>query len=176
MKRIRRIITLMLIVIFPQGVCFAGSDLYLFPESILLDDSTDQFHYSSTVYTGQPSSSSESNLQLDIGFLHKFFAYGTLVLAGVTGVSGSDSSMHHNSAMGATVLGLMTLATGYYEYGDMFEIDEGISQYNLHIALGTIGAIGFAAEAIVASSDSGHGGLGIASAIVMGGATVIIYW
>ena len=176
MKRIRKIITVVLIVIFFPGVCLAGSDLYLFPENILLDDNTNQFQYSSTVYNAQPSSSSESNLQLDIGFLHKFFAYGTLVLAGVTGATGSDSSMHHNSAMGATVLGLMTLATGYYEYGDMFEMDEGFSQYNLHIALGTIGALGFAAEAIIASSDSGHGGLGIASAIAMGGATVIIYW
>ena len=58
----------------------------------------------------------------------------------------------------------------------MFEMDEGFSQYNLHIALGTIGALGFATEAIIASTDSGHGGLGIASAIAMAGATVVIYW
>ena len=97
-------------------------------------------------------------------------------MAGVTWVTGSDSSLHHNSAIGATALGLMTLGTGYYEYGDMFEMDEGFSQYNLHIALGTIGALGFATEAIIASTDSGHGGIGIASAIAMAGATVIIYW
>jgi hypothetical protein len=70
----------------------------------------------------------------------------------------------------------MTCATGYYEYGDMFEIDEGFSQYNLHIALGTLGAIGFAAEAIIASTDSSHGGLGIGSTAAMGAALIIIKW
>ena len=176
MKLIRRIIALGFITIFLPGVCFAGSDLYPLPNNNFLDYNTSQFQSSSTIYNFQSSSSSESKFQLDVGFLHKIFAYGTLVLAGVTGVTGSDSSLHHNSAIGATALGLMTLGTGYYEYGDMFEMDEGFSQYNLHIALGTIGALGFAAEAIIASTDSGHGGIGIASAIAMAGATVIIYW
>ena len=113
---------------------------------------------------------------MDVRFLHKICAYGTLALAGVAGFTGSDDSIHHNSAIGATVLGLMTLGTGFYLYGDMFEMDEGFSQYNIHIALGTIGALGFATEAIIARTDSGHGGIGIASAIAMTGATVIIYW
>ena len=43
-------------------------------------------------------------------------------------------------------------------------MDEGFSQYNLHIALGTIGALGVATEAIIASTDSDHGGIGIAPA------------
>lgn len=176
MRLIRRIIALVLIIIFLQGVCFAGSDLYPFPNNIFLDNDTNQFRSSATVYTVQSSSSSESKFQIDIGFIHKILAYGTLVLAGVTGVTGSDSSLHHNSAIGATALGLMTLTTGYYEYGDMFEMDEGFSQYNLHIGFGTIGALGFATEAIIASTDSRHGGIGIASAIAMAGATVIIYW
>lgn len=176
MKLVRRIIALVLITIFLPGVCFAGSDLFPLPNNIFLDNNTNQFQSSSTAYNVQSSSSSESNFHLDVGFMHKILAYGTLVLAGVTGVTGSDSSLHHNSALGATALGLMTLATGYYEYGDMFEMDEGFSQYNLHIALGTIGALGFATEAIIASTDSGHGGIGIASAIAMAGATVIIYW
>ena len=165
-----------LIAIFLPGVCFAGSELFPLPNSIYLDNNTNQFKSSSTVYNAQSSSSSESILHLDVGFLHKIFAYSTLVLAGVTGVTGSDSSLHHNSAIGATAFGLMTLGTGYYEYGDMFEMGEGFSQYNMHIALGTIGALGFATEAIIASTDSSHGGIGIASAIAMAGATVIIYW
>ncbi|MEE8479681.1 MAG: hypothetical protein V3T59_00405 [Desulfobacterales bacterium] len=114
--------------------------------------------------------------RLDMGFLHKYLGFGTLLLAGVAATTGSDSSIHHNSAVGAATLGVMTCATGYYEYGDMFEIDEGFSNYNLHIALGTIGAIGFAAEAIIASSDSGHGGLGIWSTAAMGAALIIIMW
>jgi hypothetical protein len=177
MKLVQKTVTLVLAAIFFQGVCFAGSDLYVLPDckDYFIDDTT-QFQFNSTTANVQNSSSTQSNMQLNVGFLHKIFGYSTLALAGIAGLTGSDSSMHHNSAMGATALGLMTLATGYYEYGDMFEIDEGFSNYNLHIVLGTIGALGFAAEAIIASTDSGHGGLGIGSAIAMGGATVIIYW
>jgi len=176
MKLTKRIIALGLITIFFPGVCFAGSELFPLPNNIFIDNNANQFKSSTTVYNAQSSSASESKFQLDVGFMHKILAYGTLVLAGVAGVTGSDDSIHHNSAIGATALGLATLATGYYEYGDMFEMDEGFSKYNMHIALGTIGAIGFATEAIIASTDSGHGGIGIASAIAMAGATFIIYW
>ena len=176
MKLINRIMVLGVLTIYLPGICFAGSELFPLPNNLFLYNNTSQVESSTTVYNAQPSSASDSKFTLDVGFLHKIFAYGTLVLAGVAGVTGSDDSIHHNSAVGATALGLMTLATGYYEYGDMFEMDEGFSQYNLHIALGTIGALGFATEAVIASTDSGHGGIGIASAIAMAGATVIIYW
>lgn len=174
MKIVRRSIALVLVIIFLPGVCFAASDLFPLPNNIYLENNHSQS--SATVYNVPSSSSSKRKFQLDVGMIHKILAYGTLALAGVTGVTGSDSPLHHNSALGATSLGLMTLATGYYEYGDMFEMDEGFSQYNLHIALGTIGALGFATEALIASTDSKHGGIGIASAIAMAGATVIIYW
>ena len=176
MRLIKRITALVMITIFLPGVCFAGSELFSLPNTIFFDNTSNEFRSSSTVSNGQSSSPSEGKYRLDVGFLHKILAYGTLALAGVAGLTGSDDSIHHNSAIGATALGLMTLATGYYEYGDMFEMDEGLSQYNLHIALGTIGALGFATEAIGASTGSGHGGIGIASAIAMAGATVIIYW
>ena len=176
MKLINRIMVLGVITIFLPGICLAGSELFPLPNNIFLYNNTNQFEFSSTDYNAQPSSASDSKYKLDVGFLHKIFAYGTLALAGVAGATGSDDSIHHNSAVGATALGLMTLATGYYEYWDMFEMDEGFSRYNLHIALGTIGALGFATEAVIASTDSGHGGIGIASAITMAGATVIIYW
>lgn len=100
MKLVRRIIALVLITIFLPGVCFAGSDLFPLPNNIFLDNNTNQFQSSSTAYNVQSSSSSESNFHLDVGFMHKILAYGTLVLAGVTGVTGSDSSLHHNSALG----------------------------------------------------------------------------
>lgn len=177
MKLIRKTTVLTLVVILLHGICFAGSELYVLPNyDDYAGEDTNRWQFTSSNTTVQPSSSSGNNLRWNVGFLHKVFAYSTLVLAGITGLTGSDSSMHHNSALGATALGLMTAATGYYEYGDMFEMDEGFSQYNLHIALGTIGALGFATEAIIASTDSGHGGLGITSAIAMAGATVIIYW
>ena len=177
MKLIRKTSVLTLIVILLHGISFAGSELYVPPNyDDYVGKDTNRWQFASSNTTVQSSSSSGNNPRWNVGFLHKVFAYSTLVLAGITGLTGSDSSMHHNSALGATALGLMTVATGYYEYGDMFEMDEGFSQYNLHIALGTIGALGFATEAIIASTDSGHGGLGIASAIAMAGATVVIYW
>jgi len=177
MKPIRKTIAPVLVLIFLHSVCFAGSDLYPLPEykDLFTDDSL-HFQSSSTVYNTQPASSSEGRSRLNIGFLHKVLGYSTLVLACVAGATGSDKPLHHNAALGATGLGLMTVATGYYEYGDMFDIDEGFSTSNLHITLGALGAVGFAAEAIIASTDSGHGGLGIASAIAMGGATLIIWW
>lgn len=176
MKRIKKIVVLGLIAVFLPGVCLAGSELFPLPDNIFSDHNVHQFRASSTAVNAQTSSTSASKFQLDAGFLHKIFAYGTLALAGVAGLTGSDDAIHHNSAIGATALGLMTVATGYYEYGDMFEMDEGFSGTNMHIALGTIGALGFATEAIIASTDSGHGGIGIASAIAMAGATVIVYW
>jgi hypothetical protein len=177
MKLIRKTIVWTLVVILFHGICFAGSELWvLTSDNDYAGDDANQWQFASSNTTVPSPPSSGSKHRWNVGFLHKAFAYSTLVLAGITGLTGSDSSMHHNSALGATALGVMTVATGYYEYGDMFEMDEGFSQYNLHIALGTIGALGFATEAIIASTDSGHGGLGIASAIAMAGATVIIYW
>ena len=46
----------------------------------------------------------------------------------------------------------------------------------LHIVLGTIGAIGFATEAIIASTGKGHGGIGIGSAVAMGVGFAIVIW
>ena len=176
MRCIKKIVTLGLLAILIPGVCFADGELFPLPNHIFIEPSINQPESSTTDYNVSSSSASDGNARLNVGFLHKIFAYGTLALAGVAGLTGSDDAIHHNSALGATALGLMTLGTGYYEYGDMFEMDEGLSQYNIHIALGTIGALGFATEAIIASTDSGHGGIGIASAIAMAGATVVIYW
>ena len=55
-------------------------------------------------------------------------------------------------------------------------MDEGLSAANVHIVLGTLGAVGFAAEAVIASTGAGHGGLGIASAAAMGAAFIAILW
>ncbi|MEN8246078.1 MAG: hypothetical protein ABFS43_14390 [Thermodesulfobacteriota bacterium] len=130
----------------------------------------------SSTYGSSSESSSGGSSGLDIGSLHKYLGWGTLLLACVTAVTGSDSSLHHNSALAATAFGLGTAATGYYEYSDYFDTDEGLSTYNLHIVLGTIGAIGFATEAVIASTDSGHGGIGIGSAVAMGLAFAIVIW
>jgi hypothetical protein len=177
MKLIRVFLFIAFILFTVNGASYADSDVYtlLYEQTIFQDDSP-YFQHMTPISNIRSSLFSEDKSSLDMGFLHKSLGYGTLLLAGVAGATGSDSSAHHYSAVGAATLGLMTLATGYYEYGDMFEIDEGYSKYNLHIALGTIGAIGLATEAIIASTDSSHGGLGIGSAAVMGAAFIIIIW
>ena len=176
MNAFRKTLSLMLAVVFLPGICFAGSDWTALPTFEDLQAYGAQYRFEASASSDASSPEAGSRLRLNVGFLHKVFAYGTLALACVAGATGSDSATHHNSAVAASALGLMTVATGYYEYGDMFDMDEGFSQPNLHIVLGTIGALGFATEAVIASTDSGHGGLGIGSAIAMGAATVIIYW
>ena len=177
MKRIRRIVFFTLVLFTLHGTSYAGFDLYNQPDDrTFFQDDINYFKHESSMFNIQAFSSEGGKSRLDMGFLHKYLGFGTLLLAGIAATTGSDSSIHHNSAVGAATLGVMTCATGYYEYGDMFEIDEGFSKYNLHIALGTIGAIGFAAEAIIASSDSSHGGLGIGATAAMGAALIIIMW
>jgi hypothetical protein len=134
------------------------------------------FEHSTPLTTLKSATQSDKKISLEMGSLHKYLAYGTLVLAGVAATTGSDSSTHHSAALGAATLAVMTAATGYYEYGDMFDMDEGLTAANAHIVLGTLGALGFAAEAAIASSGSGHGGLGIASTAAMGAACIVILW
>ncbi len=177
MKCIRRIVFFTLVLFTLHGTSYAGSNLYDQPDDrTFFQDDINYFKHESSMFNIQAFASEGGKSRLDMGFLHKYLGFGTLLLAGVAATTGSDSSIHHNSAVGAATLGVMTCATGYYEYGDMFEIDEGFSNYNLHIALGTLGAIGFAAEAIIASSNSSHGGLGIGSSAAMGAALIIIMW
>ena len=177
MKLILRTVLFTLFLFTLHGTSYAGSDLYDQPDDrTFFQDYINYFKHESSMFNIKTFSSEDGKSRLDMDLLHKYLGYGTLLLAGVAATTGSDSSIHHSSAVGAATLGVMTCATGYYEYGDMFEIDEGFSQYNLHIALGTLGAIGFAAEAIIASTDSSHGGLGIGSTAAMGAALIIIKW
>ena len=177
MKAIRGFVLFMVILLAWHGSSYAGSELHeLIDDQTSFQDDATYFQHGTPISNLQSLSFSEGNSALDMGFLHKYLGYGTLLLAGVAAATGSDSSTHHYSAVGSAALGVMTLATGYYAYGDMFEVDEGFSKSNLHIALSTLGAIGFATEAIIASTDSDHGGLGLGSAAVMGAAFIVILW
>jgi hypothetical protein len=177
MKTIRLMVIFMLLLFPLHGAGHAMADQSdLFKTHIVSQNDATYFQHVTPVSTIHPLSSSEENLSLDMGRLHKYLAYGTIILAGIAATTGSDSATHHSTALGAATLGVMTMATGYYEYSDMFDLDEGLSKTNLHIVLGTLGAIGFAAEAIIASSDSSHGGLGIGSAAAMGAACILIIW
>ncbi len=173
--RIMAIITLVLFFINTTIPALADSSKLLSYTDTTAYDGT-YFEHTTPLTTLKSATQSDAKISFDMGSLHKYLAYGTLVLAGVAATTGSHSETHHNAAVGAATLAVMTAATGYYEYGDMFDLDEGLSAANIHIALGTLGALGFAAEAIIASSDASHGGLGIASAAAMGAAFIVILW
>jgi len=173
--RIVAIFTLVLFSISIATTAFADATDWLSYTETTPCDGT-HFEHTTPLTTLKSATLSDSKLSLDMGSLHKYLAYGTLVLAGVAATTGSHSETHHSAAIGASMLAVMTAATGYYEYGDMFDMDEGLSAANIHIVLGTLGALGFAAEAVIASSGGGHGGLGIASAAAMGAACIVILW
>lgn len=104
-----------------------------------------------------------------MGKAHKYLAYATLVAAGAAGVSGSDDGFHKGAGNAAAVLAVATCVTGFMEYSDYFDMDEGLSMHNIHIVVGTLAAVGFVVTAIDANSndDDGHAGLGIGSAVLL---------
>jgi len=117
--------------------------------------------------------------RFDLGFLHKCLGYGTLVSAGVTAGSSSSVEFHEAAGYAAAGLALATCITGFIEYSDYFNLEDGLSAYNIHVMLGTIGALGFAsAVALGANTDGGgeHAGLGISSAIVMVLPVIVVRW
>lgn len=123
----------------------------------------------------------ESGVSLvnDYGRLHKYFGYATLALAGVAAVTSSNKSLHYGSAYAATGTALLTCMTGYAEYAERFDLDEGLlAPDNLHVLLGVVGTV--AITAAVATADSGdessHAGTGIAGGSLMLVSVVVIRW
>ena len=116
---------------------------------------------------------------LDFGSMHKYLGYSTLLLAGIAAVSSSNRSVHYGSSYAATGTALAACWTGYIEYGDRFDLDEGVlSEDNLHIILGVLGTIGFATAVAIADSGKGssHSGVGGVSATSMLISVIVIKW
>ena len=113
-----------------------------------------------------------------MGKLHKYTGYGTIIAAVAAGVSGSDNGFHKGAGDMAAALAVATCITGFSEYRQYFDMDEGWSAYNIHIVLATVATAGFVATAIDANSnkDTGHAGLGIGSAVLMTVPIVILHF
>jgi hypothetical protein len=114
-----------------------------------------------------------------MGKLHKYMGYGTIIAAAAAGVSGSGGGGFHKGAGDAAAgLAVATCITGFAEYGHYFDMDEGMSAYNIHIVLAAVATIGFVATAVDANSndDNGHAGLGIGSAVLMTVPIVILHF
>lgn len=107
--------------------------------------------------------------KINMGNAHKYLGYGTLLFAGAAAVSGGDNGFHKAAGGGAAVMALAACATGFYEYGHYFRMDEGISKYDIHIVLATLATAGFVvvAASAISDDDDGHAGIGVASTALM---------
>lgn len=103
--------------------------------------------------------------KITMGNAHKHLGYGALLFAGAAAVSGGDNGFHKSMGGGAAVMALAASATGFYEYGDFFRLDDGFSKHNIHIVLATLATAGFvvAAASAISDDDDGHAGIGVAS-------------
>jgi hypothetical protein len=106
---------------------------------------------------------------MSTGKAHEYLGYGTLLMAAAAGVSGGDNGFHKVAGVGAAVLGLAACGTGFSEYGNYFDLDEGFSRHNIHIVLGTLATAGFVvvAASAISDDDGSHAGLGIGSTALM---------
>ena len=113
-----------------------------------------------------------------MGKFHKYMGYGTIIAAAVAGVSGSDDGFHKGAGNAAAALAVATCITGFSEYRHYFDMDEGMSVYNIHIVLATLATAGFVATAIDANinDDDGHAGLGIGSTVLTAVPIVILHF
>jgi hypothetical protein len=113
-----------------------------------------------------------------MGKAHKYLAYGTIVAAVAAGVSGSDDGFHKGAGNAAAVFAVATCVTGFMEYSDYFDMDEGLSMHNIHIVIGTLATVGFVVTAIDANDndDDGHAGLGIGSGVLMVVPIVVLHF
>jgi|GEM_PF-6475659 len=107
---------------------------------------------------------------------HKYLGYATLVMAGLAAVSSSSHGLHRAASYAAIGLGGGTIATGFKEYGGYIDLSDGLSKYDTHAILGTVGALAFTAAVIAAEADQSHSGFGVASAVSMGLSAVVIKW
>ena len=118
------------------------------------------------------------NSGLSMGKLHKYTGYATIVAAAAAAVSGSDDGFHKGAGNATAALAVATCITGFAEYRQYFDMDEGLSAYNIHIVLATLATAGFVATAVDANSndDDGHAGLGIGSTVLMTVPLVILHF
>lgn len=115
--------------------------------------------------------------------IHKYLGLGALGMAALAilapkpeddGDKSSDG-IHHDLAVGATVLGAAAVGTGLAFHWDDIDLNNGFRDPdNLHLALATLAELGFAA-AVAAAPDSGHAGLGVIGAVSMA-AAIKVEW
>jgi ammonia channel protein AmtB len=120
-----------------------------------------------------------ASISLNYEKIHKYLGYSTILLVGMAAITSSNESLHYASAYTATGTALATCFTGYYEYRDRFDLDEGLfADDNLHIILGTLGTLGVATAIAIADSgeEKSHAGIGITGGTSMLISVIVIKW
>jgi hypothetical protein len=149
-----------------QGVFAAGTY-----EGLLLADAST----GAQAAAGEPSTGSG----LNAARLHPYLGYATVLLAGITAVSSGTKGIHWTAAYGTAGMAALTVTTGALAHGKRFDLKEGLlSEDNLHIILGTLGAAGCLAAVAMADSDGGgsHAGAGVAGGVLMALSIIDIRW
>jgi len=130
------------------------------------------------IFQQKDSGPDEYVCMMNMGKAHKYLGYGTLLLAATAAVSGGDNAFHKGAGVAAAAMAVATCVTGYMEYSNYFDIDNGLSAHNVHIVLGTLAAIGFVATAASAinSDNKNHAGIGVGSTALLVVPIVVVNW
>lgn len=110
---------------------------------------------------------------------HKYLGYGTVLLAGITAATNSQESFHEGAAYATAAGALSTVLTGYLAHRDRFDTGQGLlTRDNLHIALGTLGAVILTTAVAIADDgeESSHSGLGVTGGVLMALGVIDIKW
>lgn len=130
------------------------------------------------VFQGSGSGSEEYVCLMGMDQAHKYLGYGTLLLAVATAVSGGDNAFHKIAGIGTAAMAVAACTTGYIQYDNCFDMDNGLDAHNVHIVLETLATIGFVATAAsaVSSNDKTHAGIGAGSTVLLVVPIVVIKW
>lgn len=117
-----------------------------------------------------------SSRPVSMGDMHKVLGYSTLVLAAGAAFSSSSKNIHKTLGYAAAGAATMTCISGYLEYSDYFNLDDGLSNTNIHITTGVAATVGFIITAILGSQGDSHGGIGAGSTVLMAVPIIILKW
>lgn len=176
---LKKLSALLIIFIFAfSELAFAGSfDLYRIHSSDHSDNFIFDYSHQNNISMHFSSSHPNANkIGFDLGSAHKYLGYSTLLFGGIAAFSSSYRRVHEIAETSASLLAIATCSTGFIEYGDYFDINEGMSDYNIHVVLGTLATVGFAATVALASADEDHGGIGRGSAALMLIPIIVVPW
>jgi hypothetical protein len=122
---------------------------------------------------------SSAGRSVDYADLHKYLGFSAVILAGLAAVTSSSKGIHYGAAYGSTLAAAGAVTTGFMEYEDRYNHEDGIfARDNAHILLGTLGAIGCLAAVVMVDSDGGggHAGAGIIGGSAMALSVITIKW